>query len=167
MNARIEFKLQVTATPGFHSLYDWCFQMMWLVLATALSDPPAVRVWTRQMIQFGTKSVQKPDPLLLGGSNPAAYRSTRGIRQVCLDPSCAISGCAFRVVVFMVAFRCPTVNRKISMIIPHCFFWMYWLPLCSIQVDKCSLTHPGNEHQRSVNDFRFASWVFRAGIGCR
>jgi hypothetical protein len=30
MNARIEFKLQVAATPGFHSLYDWCFQTMWL-----------------------------------------------------------------------------------------------------------------------------------------
>jgi len=30
MNARIGFKLQVIATPGFHSLYDWCFQMMWL-----------------------------------------------------------------------------------------------------------------------------------------
>ena len=30
MNARIGFKLQVTAKPGFHSIYDWCFQMMWL-----------------------------------------------------------------------------------------------------------------------------------------
>jgi len=31
MNGRIEFKLQVTATPGFQSLYDWCFQSMWLI----------------------------------------------------------------------------------------------------------------------------------------
>jgi len=29
-NAKIGFKLQVTATPGFHSLYDWCYQAMWL-----------------------------------------------------------------------------------------------------------------------------------------
>ena len=29
-NARIGFKLQVSATPGFHSLYDWCYQTMWL-----------------------------------------------------------------------------------------------------------------------------------------
>jgi len=29
-NARNGFKLQVTATPGFHSLYDWCYQAMWL-----------------------------------------------------------------------------------------------------------------------------------------
>jgi len=29
-NVRIGFKLQVTATPGFHSLYDWCNQAMWL-----------------------------------------------------------------------------------------------------------------------------------------
>ena len=30
MKAKIGFKLQVTATPGFHSLYDWCYQTMWL-----------------------------------------------------------------------------------------------------------------------------------------
>jgi len=30
MNAKIGFKLQVTATLGFHSLYDWCYQAMWL-----------------------------------------------------------------------------------------------------------------------------------------
>jgi len=29
MNAKIGFKLHVTATLGFHSLYDWCFQTMW------------------------------------------------------------------------------------------------------------------------------------------
>jgi len=30
MNAKIAFKLHVTATPGFHSLYDWCYDTMWL-----------------------------------------------------------------------------------------------------------------------------------------
>jgi len=30
MNARIGFKLQVSATLGFHSLYDWRSQAMWL-----------------------------------------------------------------------------------------------------------------------------------------
>jgi len=30
MHAKIGFKLHVTATLAFHSLYDWCFQMMWL-----------------------------------------------------------------------------------------------------------------------------------------
>ena len=38
MNARIGFKLQVTATPGFHSLYGWCFQTMWL-FSGAPEDP--------------------------------------------------------------------------------------------------------------------------------
>jgi len=37
-NARIGFKLQPTATPGFHSLYDWCYQMMWL-FSGAPEDP--------------------------------------------------------------------------------------------------------------------------------
>jgi hypothetical protein len=30
MDVKIGFKLQVTATPGFHTLYEWCFRMMWL-----------------------------------------------------------------------------------------------------------------------------------------
>jgi len=38
MNAKIGFKLQVTATPGFHSLYDWCYQVMWL-FSGAPDDP--------------------------------------------------------------------------------------------------------------------------------
>ena len=38
INARIGFKLQVTATPEFHSLNDWCFQMMWL-FSGAPEDP--------------------------------------------------------------------------------------------------------------------------------
>jgi len=38
MNAKIGCKLQVTATPGFHSLYDWCFQTMWL-FSGAPEDP--------------------------------------------------------------------------------------------------------------------------------
>jgi hypothetical protein len=35
---RIGFKLQVTATMGFHSLYDWCYQTMWL-FSGAPDDP--------------------------------------------------------------------------------------------------------------------------------
>jgi len=38
MNAKIGFKLQVTATPGFQSLYDWCYQTMWL-FSGAPEDP--------------------------------------------------------------------------------------------------------------------------------
>jgi hypothetical protein len=37
-NARIGFKLQVTARPGFHSLCDWCYQAMWLC-SGAPEDP--------------------------------------------------------------------------------------------------------------------------------
>jgi len=38
MNARIGFKLQVTATPGVHLLHDWCYQAMWL-FSGAPEDP--------------------------------------------------------------------------------------------------------------------------------
>ena len=37
-NARIGFNLLDTATPGFHSLYDWCYQAMWL-FSGAPEDP--------------------------------------------------------------------------------------------------------------------------------
>jgi hypothetical protein len=37
-NARIGFKLQFTATPGLHSLYDWCYQTIWL-FSGAPEDP--------------------------------------------------------------------------------------------------------------------------------
>jgi len=40
MNAKIGFKLQVTATPGIHSLYDWCYHVMWL-FSGASDDPEA------------------------------------------------------------------------------------------------------------------------------
>jgi hypothetical protein len=35
---RIGFKLQVTATPGFHSVYDWCYQTIWQ-FSGATEDP--------------------------------------------------------------------------------------------------------------------------------
>ena len=38
MNAEIVFKLQVTAMPGFHSLYDWCYHTMCL-FSGAPDDP--------------------------------------------------------------------------------------------------------------------------------
>jgi hypothetical protein len=37
-NARIGFKHQDTAMPGFPSLYDWCYQAMWL-FSGAPEDP--------------------------------------------------------------------------------------------------------------------------------
>jgi len=47
MNGRIGFKLQVTATPKFHSLYDWCFQTMWL-FSGAPEDPADESVMEKQ-----------------------------------------------------------------------------------------------------------------------
>jgi len=38
MNARIGLNLQVTATQGCHSHYDWCFQTIWLLLGSP-EDP--------------------------------------------------------------------------------------------------------------------------------
>jgi len=84
-----------------------------LVLATGAGNPPAVRVWTGNTVQFGSRTIQKPDPLLLGGPKPAPYPSTCGFGRGWRDLSGPISGLAFWVVIFMVSFRYPTVNRGI------------------------------------------------------
>jgi len=68
-----------------------------VVLATGPGNPPAVRVWTAKTGRFGSRTVQKPDPLTLGGPDPDPYPSTRGFRRVWLDPSVPVSGSAFRV----------------------------------------------------------------------
>ena len=45
-------------------------QAQWIVLPTGPGNPPAVRVWTAKMGHFGSRPVQKPDPLTLCGSKP-------------------------------------------------------------------------------------------------
>jgi hypothetical protein len=51
MNVRCEFKLEVTATLGFHSLYNWCFQPVWL-----FSGAPEDREEETVMEKRGTKA---------------------------------------------------------------------------------------------------------------
>jgi len=49
------------------------FQLFEVVLATGPGNPPAVGDWTGTTVQFGSRTVQRPDLLLLGGANPAPY----------------------------------------------------------------------------------------------
>jgi len=58
----------------------------WIVLAMGPGNMAAVRVWTRKTVRFGSRTVQKPDPLLSGSSNPAPHQSSHGFHQVWLDP---------------------------------------------------------------------------------
>ena len=84
---------------GVLSIIPWSiwFDQRWLVLATGPGIPPAVGVWTAKTGRFGSRPVQNPGPLTLGGPNPDPYPSTRGFRRVWLDPSFPISGSTFRV----------------------------------------------------------------------
>jgi hypothetical protein len=68
-----------------------------VVLAMGPGNAPAVRVWTANTGQFGSRTVQKPDPQTLGRSNPDSNPSTRGFGRVGLDPSVPISGSVFQV----------------------------------------------------------------------
>src|SRR5882757_3074064 len=90
-----------------------CVQTLQLVLATDMGNPPAVQVQTRKMVGIGSKTVQKPNPQHLGGPNPDLYSSTCRFCWVWIDPSVPISSSVLQVFLFMVAFRYPTVNRKI------------------------------------------------------
>ena len=124
------------------------------MLATGPGNTPAVQVWTGITVRFSSRTVQKPNPLLLGSPNPALYSSTRGFPLVWLDPSGPIYGFAFCVVLCMDAFRYLTVYRKTFTMVRRCSFGMNLLPLCSKYVVKRSMPHPENECQWSVNDFR-------------
>jgi len=50
----------------------------WVVLAMGLGNLPAVRIWTTKIGLFGSRPVQKPDPLPVGRPNPDLYPSTHG-----------------------------------------------------------------------------------------
>jgi len=99
------------------------------VLAMGPGNPPAVPDWTGKTVWFGSKTIQEPDLLLLGGPDLAPYPSTRGFCRDWLDLSGPISGFAFRFVLLMVVFRYLTVNHKILTMVRRCSFCMNWLPL--------------------------------------
>jgi hypothetical protein len=98
------------------------------VLAPGPGNAPAVRVRNTKTVRFGSKPIQKPDPLHLGGPNPDPYLSTCGFCCVWLDPSVPISYSGIRVILFMVTFSYPIVNRKILTLVYCCPSLIYWPP---------------------------------------
>jgi hypothetical protein len=68
-----------------------------LVIATGLGDQPAVRIWTTETGQFGSRPVQKPNLLTLGRPNLDPYLSTHGFHRILLDLSVPIPGSALLV----------------------------------------------------------------------
>jgi len=114
---------------------------------------PAVWVHTRKTGWFGSRPVWKLALLLVGCQYPDSYPSTHRFHQVWLDPLGPIPGSAFEVFLFMVAFSYPTVNHSILTMVHHSSLWMYWQPFWSKCAQPCSLPHPGNECQQSVNHF--------------
>jgi len=90
-----------------------------VVVATGPGNPPAVWVWHTKTVQFGSRPIQKPHPLSLGGPNPDLYPSPNRFCRVWIDPSVPMSGSAFRGFLFMAAFKYPTVNCKILTLVYH------------------------------------------------
>jgi len=125
----------------------------WVVLVTGPGNLPAVLVPTGTTGWFSSRPIQNPDPLHLGSPNLHSYQPTHGFRRVWLDMSGPISWSAFRVVLFMVAFRYPTLNGNILTVVRHCPFWIYRPPFKSKNGETHSLPHPGIECQLRVNNF--------------
>jgi len=78
------------------SLYGVAYYRQ-IVLPTGPGNPPAIQGWSAKTDWFGSRPVQKPDLLTLGGANPDLYLSTRGFRRVWRYPSVPISGSVFQV----------------------------------------------------------------------
>jgi hypothetical protein len=125
----------------------WCLQdqmllTLHLVLAMGPGNLPALRVWTRKTVPFGSRPVQNPDPELLAVPNPYPCQSTRGFCQVWLDPSVPVSGSPFRVFLFMVAVRYVTVMCNILTLVHDSLYLFHWRSLYSKQGETCFLLHP-------------------------
>jgi len=86
---------------GWHRAWNlWHFSSglhIPIVLATRPGNPPAAWVWTAKTGRFGSRPVQKPEPLTLCGLYTDPYSSTLGFHRIWLDLSVPISGSAFLV----------------------------------------------------------------------
>jgi len=105
---------------GYYKIGTWQ-----VVLATGPGNLPAVWCWITKMHPFGSRPIQRSVPLHLGRRNTDPYRSTRRFRRVWLDPFVPISGAAFWVSLFIVAFWYASGDRYIVTLVHHCVFSMY------------------------------------------
>jgi len=139
--------------------------LWWIVIATGLGNPPAVRICTGSSVLFGSITVQKPDQLPLGGPSLYLCQSTYWFWRVWLDLSVPISGSSIWVVLFMVAFRYPILQWKSLTLVRHCLCFLCWVRLQSKRADICSLLYAEVECQRSVHNFSLCikSNIWRTG----
>jgi len=120
---------------------------MGLVLATGQGNPPAVQVWTAKTGLFGSRPIQKPNPLTLGGPKPGPVPvnpwGLPGLAwPIGYNHKFCVSGFKCKI-----AFRYATVNGKILTFVRHSLFLIYWPPYCSERTQTADLTHPENERE--------------------
>jgi hypothetical protein len=117
---------------------------------------PVVRVWTRKTVQFGSRPVQTPDPLLHGGRNLDPYPSTRRICWDLLDIArnggpnikCWLSGFATYFHIQISFFSSHNVNFGTLMSISDVL-----ASFIIRNTTASSLMHPKNKSQWRINDF--------------
>jgi len=96
----------------------------WVVLAMGQGNVPAAWVCTAKTDRFGSRPIQKPDPLTLGGPHSDPEPSARGYRWVWLDPVGSYPWFHVLGFPFIITLRYVTVNHKILRLVSHSPFSM-------------------------------------------
>ena len=128
------------------------FDQLLVVLATVPGYPASVRVRPelRALVRVTNRHATRPADSWWAKPGPIPvdpWISSGFARPVGSNLPFCISGFTF-----MVAFRYATENRKILIMVHHGSFSMHWPLLRSTWGDTCTLPHPENERQWSVND---------------
>jgi len=96
------------------------------IISNRSGDRPAVGVRTAKTGTFGSRLVQKPDPLTLGRPNHDPYPSICRFRPVWLHQSVPISGSVFRVSHLW-------SNSDMPLLIVKYWHWYVMVYLCGIR----------------------------------
>jgi len=126
---------------------DLDFFLCCLVLETGPGNRPAVWIWTAQLDRFGSRPVQNPNQLTLGGNTPDPYPSTCGFHRVWVDPLVPIPGFAFW------ASRLQSHSDMLLLIVPNWHWYItvhfWWISRLDVQNNH---THtPNHILKMSVN----------------
>jgi len=104
------------------------FGRLVVVLAPGPGNTREFRVQTATTDLFGSRTVQRCDPLGPGGPITDVYQSTAGFFRVWLDPSFPISSSVFQVLLLLFTFRYPSANQEILPLVRHCPYRKNRLP---------------------------------------
>lgn len=112
-------------------LHCQIYHALQLVLAPGLGNQQVVLVSTCEMVSFGSRQIQLPDPDRHGRPYMLPDLSCSRFCRTLLHTLIPESSVVFRGFLFMVRFRYPTIKGKILTLVRHYVCLLNWLPLYS------------------------------------